>query len=622
MNSKVHIAPPNSGTAELGKTLPGLLWESRARSDNPTFFNDRNGNSWKSISTSDFKSMSSRFALGLLELGISKGDRVALYMESDSQFCVADMGCLIAGVIDVPIYLTHTAEAIEYVLRHADVHAIIVSDSEKLTELVPVLSRLDKLQDVIVFDNHKPTAGIPDNIKVHQASAVMERGRVSEQETPESADDLVAALNPHDTATIIYTSGTTGHPKGVVLTHENISYNGLTSFSGIKKFRMSPDGEVALSFLPLTHVFARTLLYGHIYYGASVYFCGTDEIGERLREVKPTVFATVPRVLEKVYAKILQTGVELSGLKKKIFSFALFAARKYELGTTPSPLLKLRLALAEKLVFTKWRAATGGRVKWVICGGAALNAEITNVFAAARINILQGYGLTETSPVITFNRPDRNRAGTVGQPIPGVEVAIAEDGEIVTRGPHIMVGYYENEEKTSEVIDKDGWFHTGDIGEFTDEGFLKITDRKKDLFKLSTGKYVMPQPLENKLSSHPMIEQAVVFGPSYKYCTALIFPDMSLVRSYAVQEGLPESMSDDDLMKHEVVLHKIQQLIDRANKGMDHWSTIKKFRIVSSSLTPESGLLTPSLKVRRSKVQEHFRDVLDAMYSEDTAANT
>lgn len=622
MNLKIHTAPPNTGTMVLGKTLPGLLWESHARFDNPSFMNDRAGDSWRTLSTSDFKQRSSEFAAGLVEMGISKGDRVAFYMESNSKFCVADMGCLIAGAVDVPIYLTHTAEAIGYVLRHADVHAIVVSDMDKLVELVPVLSRLDSLSDVIVFDEDTTGSDIPQHINLHTADSVMKAGRHKLAESPGLVDDLVAALNPEDIATLIYTSGTTGHPKGVVLTHQNISSNGLTSFSGIKQFSMSPEGEVALSFLPMTHVFARTLLYGYIYYGSSIYFISTDEIGDRLKDVKPTVFATVPRVLEKVYARILQTGVELTGIKKKIFSFALFAARDYELGKTPSPLLKLRLAIAEKLVFNKWRAATGGNVEWIISGGAALNSEITNVFAASGINILQGYGLTETSPVITFNRPERNRAGTVGEPIPGVEVAIAEDGEIITRGPHIMVGYYENPEKTAEVIDDDGWFHTGDIGEFTDDGFLKITDRKKDLFKLSTGKYVMPQPLENQLSSHPMIEQAVVFGPSYKYCTALIFPDMGLVRSFAVQEGLDSSMADADLLKHKVIVDKIQQLIDRANKGMDHWSTIKKFRIVSSSLTPESGLLTPSLKVRRSKVQEHFKDVLDSMYADDDVASS
>ncbi len=617
MNNKVYIAPPDTGRAILGKTLPDLLWEADDRYDNPTFLNDRHGTDWVSLSIKQFKAKASQFAAGMVDLGIDQGDRVAIYMESNTSFCIADMGCLIAGVIDVPVYLTHTNEAIKYVLEHADVKAVIVSDGDKLKKLTPILTSLKHLTDVIVFASDFDTESQSGSVRVHSADYVLGKGKAAIESTPDLVESLKNRISPNDIATVIYTSGTTGHPKGVVLTHENISYDGLTSFSGIGDYTGQPDGEVALSFLPMTHVFARTLHYGYVYYGTSVYFISTDEIGDRLKDVRPTVFATVPRVLEKVYAKILQRGVELTGIKKKIFSFALFAAREFELGTEPSAILKLKLKIADKLVFSKWREAVGGRIEWIICGGAALNAEIANVFAAAGIKILQGYGLTETSPVITFNRPDRNRAGTVGEPIPGLEVAIAEDGEIITRGPHIMREYYKNADKTAEVIDSEGWFHTGDIGEFTDEGFLKITDRKKDLFKLSTGKYVMPQPLENRLSTHPMIEQAVVFGPSYKYCVALIFPDINLVRSFAIQEGLPAGLSDEELLRHATVVQKIQSLIDKANKGMDHWSTIKKFRIVAFNLTPESGLLTPSLKVKRSKVQERFKDVLTSMFDED-----
>ena len=319
-------------------------------------------------------------------------------------------------------------------------------------------------------------------------------------------------------------------------------------------------GDTVLSFLPLSHIFARTLWYGVLGYALTIYFTTSDSLGEDLKRVRPTMFATVPRVLEKVYGRILEKISLLSGMQKRLVNWSLDLAEAYEVGEQLPAGKRMQLQMANSLVFRKWRAALGGRIKLIITGGAALEGKLTNLFGAAGVTILQGYGLTETSPVITFNRPKRNRAGTVGEPLPGVEVQIAADGEILTRGHHVMQGYYLNEERTREAIDTDGWFHTGDIGELSDDGFLRITDRKKDLFKLSTGKYVMPQPLENRLRSHPLIEQAVVVGLGQKYCAALLFVEQETLRIFAGTRGLGEDIPMERLVQHPKICSVMKSL--------------------------------------------------------------
>jgi long-chain acyl-CoA synthetase len=344
---------------------------------------------------------------------------------------------------------------------------------------------------------------------------------------------------------------------------------------------------------------------------------------EALPKVRPTVFASVPRLLEKVYAGIQKKIMGMTGLQKTIGTWSLGVARQYDMQNPGSIAYALKRTVADTLVFSKWREALGGRLKYAVVGGAALNAELTNVFAAAGITALQGYGLTETSPVIAFNRPERNKPGTVGEPLPGVEVRIADDGEILTRGPHVMAGYYKAKDKTREVLDEAGWFYTGDVGEFDEDGFLRITDRKKDLFKLSTGKYVMPQPIENALGAEPLVEQAVVVGESEKFCAALIFPNEEQLRARAAAMGLDvEDMTLQALIQEPAVVDLYQELVDQAGEGMDHWSTVKRFALVPAALTVESGLLTPTMKVKRPKIREQFASEIKALYSEaddDTA---
>ncbi len=613
---KIYTAPPHAGEAILGKTLPDLMYDACARYTNPRMLNQPTADGWKPYSLEDFRAQSEETALGLLDLGLARGARVAFYLDRDVYFCIADMGCLLAGLVDVPIYLTSAPDIIRYVIEHAEARVVVVSNLEYLHRLAGILAQTPHIEKVIVAEMtpDEPIPDLPEGVQVVSLDQVRARGRERLRQAPEAIDTLRNQIKPHDLASIIYTSGTTGQPKGVMLTHENISYNGMTGLSCLKTYQAGPGNELIVSFLPATHVFARMLLYVSIEKGTSVYFTTSSKLVETLQEIKPTFFATVPRVLEKVYARILERTEGLTGVKKALGLWAIRLAEQFELGKEPTGLARLKYKIADKLVFEKWRQAVGGNVRFVMCGGAALNARLANFFGAAGIPIYQGYGLTETSPIITYNRPGHNRAGTVGEPLPGLEVRIAEDGEILTRGPHVMQGYYKNEQQTREVLSDDGWFHTGDIGVFSEDGYLRITDRKKALFKLSTGKYVMPQPLENRLGVEGLVEYAVVMGVGRKFCTALIFPEQDAVRAFAKAQGLDGDGSIKELLRHPRILTQYQKLVDKANEGMDHWSTIKRFALISTILSVENGLLTPTLKVKRSKVRKAFEKELEAIY--------
>ena len=619
MNDQVQTAPPNSGTSVRGKTLPELLYDACARYENPRFMNQPVGGAWKPFSLDDFRRQAEETALGLQALGLQRGDRVAFFMESDVYFGLADMGCLIAGIVNVPIYLTHAEEAVQFVIEHSESRAVFASNMEGVRRLTPLLSETPRVETVIVAqsaEEMEAEAHLPEHVDLLALDELCARGRQRLDEDGGAIQALRAKIAPDDLATIIYTSGTTGQPKGVMLSHENISHNALTAFSGLKGYRGGPDGEVVISFLPLTHIFARALHYGYVAHGTSVYFTSPDDLGEDLKKVRPTIFATVPRVLEKVYGSIRKKAASMQGVKKTLLNWALHLAGQYEIGRSLPLSYRLKLKVADKLVFSKWREALGGRLKYAVVGGAAMSSGLTNIFAAAGITCLQGYGLTETSPVISFNRPDCNRPGTVGVPLPDVEVRIAEDGEILTRGPHVMKGYYKSEEQTRRTIDEDGWLHTGDIGEFTEDGFLRITDRKKDLFKLSTGKYVMPSPLENRLMTEPLVEQAIVVGEGKKFCSALLFPDHDALAILAGTKGLDAEAPAEELIKTPEIIVRYRELVEQANQGMDHWSTIKRFALIPDHLTPENEMLTPTLKVKRRALNEKYGDHIQALYSD------
>ena len=624
MSGPIHTAPPDAGSPILGHTLPDLLYDASDAHENPSALNQPEGNGWIPLSLDGFRTQAEETALGLRDVGLERGEKVALLLESDVNFCIADMGCLIAGLIDVPVYLSTAPEQMAYVIDHAEAKTLVVADEERLEVAAQILPDLPDVHTVVICepDRNADRPALPDDVALFTLEDIQARGRTSTDDVDAAIRTLRDQIAPDDLATLIYTSGTTGRPKGVMLTHENMSFNALTSLSELDDFDDGPEGEVVISFLPLTHVFARTLHYAFLSRGVSVYFTSPDDLVQALPKVRPTAFASVPRVLEKVYAGIQKKIMEMKGVQKAIGNWAMGIARQYEIGQQDTLTYSLKHSLADALVFGKWREALGGRVKYIVVGGAALQADLSNTLAAADIRALQGYGLTETSPVIAFNRPDRVEPGTVGEPLPGVEVRIADDGEILTRGPHVMQGYYKAPEKTDAVMAEDGWFHTGDIGEFDDANNLKITDRKKDLFKLSTGKYVMPQPIENKLGSEPLLDKAVVIGTGRKFCAALLFPTEDQVRAKAEVMGLDAEQPYEDLLNAPEIVGVFQDLVDAANEGMDHWSTVKRFALIPDELTIDAGLLTPTLKVKRPKIREAFADEIEALYDEQADARS
>ena len=602
---QVYTAPADSGEIVLGRTLVSLLDEACARHDNPAAFNQRLGHGWTALSSRDFRAQAEALALGLGTLGLQRGDRVALYMHSDVSFCLGDMACLLAGLVDAPVYLTHTPEAVKHILNETDSRVLLCSDETLLTEIVKLLPATS-VNKVALWATPTGDVALPGGLELHTFEELAAAGRETE-DAEKRLELLRAQTRADDVATLLYTSGTTGMPKGVMLTHENISSNAVAALTGLKNFRYGPDGETALSFLPLTHIFARTLHYCLMWAGASVYFSTPDTLRDDLKEVKPTFFAAVPRVLEKAFERIVATGQGLTGVKRRLFDWSLELADRFDVEQEPTGLYALQLGVADRLVFSKWREALGGEIRTIIVGGAALRAELVNTFGAAGISVLQGYGLTETSPVIAYNRPGHNRAGTVGPALSGVEIKFGEDKEILTRGPHVMKGYYKNPEKTAEVLDPDGWFHTGDQGEMTADGYLRITGRLKNLFKLSTGKYVMPQPLEETLEASPLVDTALVVGEGEKYCAALLFVN---------PEALVSLSGGDDVaaLEQGAVQARFKTLVTEANASLPHWSNVKRVALVLGEVSLENGLLTPKLSVKRSKVLETYKAYLAALY--------
>jgi long-chain acyl-CoA synthetase len=602
---KVYTAPPDSGTLELGRTLPSLLDEACERNPNAKAFNQRTADGWEPLSTKAFRAQAEELGAGLIELGLRPGDRVAFYTHSDLSFCLPDMACLTVGLVSVPIYLTHGEKAIRHIFKESEAKALVVSDEALLDEIAPLLEACDALEAVVVYAGSEREA--VGDVPLYSADALRERGRAQRESAAFEA--LKASVKPSDLATIIYTSGTTGLPKGVMLSHENISSNAIAAFGGMQALGRG-ESETALSFLPLTHIFARTLQYGFMHYGISVYYSDPERIREDFRQVRPTLFAAVPRVLEKALERILQTGRSLSGVKRRLFDWSLALAERYDVTRPPTGLEHTKLRLADRLVLSKWREALGGRVKYVIVGGAALRPELVNLFGAAGVQVLQGYGLTETSPVVSYNRPERNRPGTVGEPLPGVEVTIADDGEILTRGPHVMQGYYRNEEATKAAFTEDGWFKTGDLGQMTDDGFLVITGRKKNLFKLSTGKFVMPQPLEQALEGETLVEHALVVGEGEKFCAALLFANPEALAARTGKAG-KAALEEPDIQQD------LKETLANANRDLPAWSRVKRAAVIVGDLTVTNEALTPTLKLRREAVQARYQPYIDALYGRE-----
>ena len=559
------------------------------------------GGTWESITTDEYIDKANAISRGLLRMGVKPDDKIAVIsMTNRTEWNIMDIGILQIGAQNVPIYPTISEEDYEYVLNHSGAKYCFVSCDEVLQKILAISGNVKKLEDVFSFDELK---------NCNHWSQVLEKGKDGANQ--DKVDALKAAVKPDDLATLIYTSGTTGRPKGVMLSHNNIVSNVVAS-----KVRVPfASGAKALSFLPVCHIFERMILYLYQYCGIEVYFAeGLDKISDNIKEVKPTVMTVVPRLLEKVYDAIIAKGADLTGIKKKLFFWAVELGLKFEPYKVNGWWYEKRLGLARKLIFSKWQEALGGNLEMMVSGSAALQPRLARVFAAAGMPVMEGYGLTETSPVIAVNDERHNgwKIGTVGKIIQDVEVRIANDGEILCKGPNVMQGYYKDPDKTAQVL-KDGYFHTGDIGEIDSEGFLKITDRKKEMFKTSGGKYVAPQLLENRFKQSRFIEQIMVVGEGEKMPAALIQPNFEFLSAWAEEHDMILG-TNTDICSNEKVISRIQEEVDDANQDFAKWEKVKQFRLTPDVWSIEEGHLTPTMKLRRKIVKEKYTKLYNDIY--------
>ncbi|HEY1953728.1 MAG TPA: long-chain fatty acid--CoA ligase [Gemmatimonadaceae bacterium] len=591
-------------------TLNQLFFEAVSRYDLPNALQYKKDGVYKPISHREVADRVRHAARGLAALGVRRGERVAILSENRPEWAIADFACLTAGLTDVPIYPTLPAAQIAYILKDAGAVAVFVSNNAQAEKIREIRDQLPALKTVIGFDE------IPGrtNMSIHQLEQMGLPGENKDSITVYREDAL--RVKPDDLATIIYTSGTTGEPKGVMLTHDNIFSNVAAS-----RTKIPFEGrDTGLSFLPLSHIFER--MAGHYLMfatGTSIAYAESiDTVPVNLQEVKPTLVLSVPRLYEKMYARILETALTGGFVKKRIFFWASGVAERWAneklAGREPRGLLAKQYTLAQKLVFSKLKARTGGRLRYFVSGGAPLSPEINKFFYAAGLVILEGYGLTETSPVIAVNTPDAFRIGTVGKPIDGVEIKIAFDGEILTRGPNVMKGYYNKPDATREAIDADGWFHTGDIGEIRD-GFLAITDRKKDIIVTAGGKNIAPQPLENKVKTNKYVAQAVMLGDKRKFPSMLIVPNFDQLEKWAMKRNIIWT-DRAQLLRMPTIHAKLEKEVFKELEGTAHFEMPKKIGLLEHDFSIESGELTPTQKVKRRTIDKNYKALIDAMYEE------
>ena len=559
---------------------------------------------WIKVSTKEYIKQANEVSRGGLKLGLNKNDKVALISSNNrTEWNVCDIGLMQIGVQTVPIYPTISAEDYEYILNHSEAKYVLVSDVEVYEKVKAIQANVPSLKGVYSFDKIDGCANW---------SEIKDLGK--DESNQNEVEALMESVSPNDLATIIYTSGTTGRPKGVMLSHNNIVSDVLSSAPRVP---LRPGESVALSFLPVCHIFERMILYLYQYFGISVYFAESiEKISDNLKEVKPHVITAVPRLLEKVYDKIYAKGADLTGIKKKLFFWAIDIGLKYEPKGANGAWYEFKLKIARKLIFSKWKEGLGGNIELMVSGSAALQTRLTRVFTAAGIPVFEGYGLTETSPVISVNsfNDDAFKIGTVGKLINCVEVKIAEDGEILCKGPNVMMGYYKDEEKTNEVL-KDGYFHTGDIGELDANGFLKITDRKKEMFKTSGGKYIAPQVLENAFKQSRFIEQIMVIGEGQKMPAALIQPNFEFIKDWASRKNITLGASEADIATNKEVIDRIEQEVNETNEKFGNWEKIKRFELTPDMWSIDAGHLTPTMKLKRKIILAKYQDLFDKIYN-------
>jgi long-chain acyl-CoA synthetase len=559
---------------------------------------------WVATSTQEYIDNANRISRALLKLGIEKNDKIAIISSNNrTEWHIMDIGVLQTGAQTVPIYPTISSEDYEYILNHSEAKYCFVSDEVVYEKLHAIKGNVPSLKEVYSFDKL-------NNCK--NWNELLQLGiDTSNQPTVE---ERKTSIDPSDLATIIYTSGTTGKPKGVMLSHRNIVSNVLDSAPRIP---FDEGTGVALSFLPICHIFERMVVYIYQYYSVSIYFAESiEKLTDNLKEVQPNVMTVVPRLLEKVYDKIYAKGETLTGIKRKLFFWAIELGLEYKPYGANGWWYETKLKVAKKLIFSKWQEALGGKLNLMVSGSAALQPRLSRVFAAAGIPVMEGYGLTETSPVISVN-DQRNfgfRIGTVGKLINNVEVKIAEDGEILCKGPNVMMGYYKDEKLTREVI-VNGYFHTGDIGEIDRDGFLKITDRKKEMFKTSGGKYIAPQILENALKQSLFIEQIMVIGDGEKMPAAFIQPSFDFIKEWAKRKNIDLGLTNESLVTNEKVIERIQKEVDIINERFGNWEKIKKFELTPDVWSIEAGHLTPTLKLKRKIIREKYQALYNKIYN-------
>jgi long-chain acyl-CoA synthetase len=559
---------------------------------------------WYTYSTEEYVEKSHQFALGLMALGLKKGDKVATVTTNRPEWNFADMGLAMTGVVHVPIYPTIGEDEYKYILHHAEVKLLIIGDQKLYEKIQPVAQLLTHIEQVYTFE---PVEGA----KFYEE--ILELGKSKKSELESQLEEIKKSILPEDLATIIYTSGTTGVPKGVMLTQNNL----VSNFVAHSKMHHLGKDHHVISFLPLCHVYERSVNYHFQFKGMGIYYVGNlSQIVSAIKEIKPHMFNSVPRLLEKVYDGFVTKGKELKGIKKSLYFWAMDLTRHFEYNKKYGPLLSTKIKIADKLIYSKWRAALGGNIVYVVSGGAALQPRIARVLGMAKMLNLEGYGLTETSPVIAVNNPASGemKIGTVGAVLEGFEVKIAEDGEILCKGAGVMMGYYKAQDLTDEVIDKDGWFHTGDIGVFENGKYLKITDRKKEIFKLSGGKYIAPQMIENKLKASELIEQVMVIGANEKFASALVSPSFPLLHDWCSEHKI-HFENNKELIRIPEVIEKIQKEVQIINKTLGSHEQISRIRLVCEEWTPATGELSPTLKLRRSIVASKYQHLIDDIYS-------
>lgn len=558
---------------------------------------------WKSFSAHEVLEDANLISYALFDMGLQKADKLSIISPNRPEWVMTNMGIMEAGCINVPIYPTISQNDLVYILNDAEVKYVFVPGRELFDKVNQIKAKVPGLIDIISFDT---IDGATD------WKSLLEKGK--DCKNKERLEEIKAGIGTHDCATILYTSGTTGNPKGVMLSHNNLLSNALASSEAAT---FGTDWKV-LSFLPLNHVFERMLTVMYLYKGLSIYYAESmDKIADNLKEVQPHCFATVPRLLEKVYERIVAKGHELTGIKKQLFFWALNLGLRYELNGANGWWYEFQLKIANKLIFSKWREALGGKVEVIVSGGAALQPRLARVFTAAKIPVLEGYGLTETSPVVAVNsfQPDAVRFGTVGPVIKGVQVKFADDGEIMVKGPNIMMGYYKKPEETAAVME-DGWFKTGDIGELVEGRFLKITDRKKEIFKTSGGKFITPQLIENMLKESTYIEQAMVIGDGHKFPAALIVPSFAALKSWCQRNNITYTTNEEMIAK-DVVIQKLQKQVDITNKDLAQYEAIKQFALLPCEWSIDGGELTPKLSLRRKEIMRINEACIQKIYSSE-----